>query len=94
MKTSIYSPHYTELRKWLRAKREEKGLSLRAVGERLGRHHSILGKLEQQERRKIELIEFVEYCHALKIDPKEGLEIIIQSIASSPAAQIQMKNLK
>lgn len=77
MKPSSYSPHYDQLRAWMKQKREESGLSLRAVGEMVGRHHSVVGKLEQ-DRRKIEMLEFVAYCQAIGADPHEGLDIIIQ----------------
>lgn len=76
MKTSSYSPHYDLLRAWMRQKREESGLSLRAVAEILERHHSVIGKLEQ-DRRKIEILEFVAYCQAIGADPHEGLDLII-----------------
>lgn len=61
----------------MKQKREESGLSLRAVAEILGRHHSVVGKLEQ-DRRKVEILEFVAYCQAIGADPHEGLDIIIQ----------------
>ena len=79
MKTSPYSPHYDTLRSWMKQKREERGLSLRAASERIGRHHSVLGKMEQ-DRRKIEILEFVTYCRGIGIDPHEGLDVVIKSI--------------
>lgn len=75
MKTSPYSPQYDELRSWLKREREKKGLTLRDVAAIIGRHHSIIGKLEQSSR-KIDIVEFVDYCGALGIDPHEGLNII------------------
>ena len=77
MKPSSYSPHYDKLRAWMKQKREESGLSLRAVAEIVGRHHSVVGKLEQ-DRRKIEMLEFVAYCQAVGADAHEGLDIIIR----------------
>jgi len=81
MKTSAYSPQYEKLRAWLKAQRQAQNLSLRDVAAKIDRHHSIVGKMEQN-RRKIEIVEFVQYCNALGIDPHEGLEIIITSLAS------------
>lgn len=75
MKTSPYSPQYEELRSWLKREREKKQLTLRDVAAIVGRHHSIIGKLEQSSR-KIDIVEFVEYCDALGIDPHEGLSLI------------------
>ena len=83
MKTSVYSSHYDKLRLWLKAHREEQSLSLRDVSEKWGKHHSILGKIEQA-RRKIELVEFIELCHVLGIDPQEGLFLLIDSMNKSP----------
>ena len=60
----------------MKQKREESGLSLRAVADIVGRHHSVVGKMEQ-DRRKIELMEFVAYCEAIGADPHEGLSIIL-----------------
>ena len=81
MKPSPYSPHYDVLRAWLRQKREESGLSLRAASELMGRHHSVLGKMEQ-DRRKIELSEFIAYCQVIQADPLEGMAIMIESMDS------------
>jgi len=79
MRTSVYSPQYQALRDWLKAKRLEKSLSLRDVGELVGRHHSVIGKFEQ-DRRKIDVLEYVEYCVALEIDPKEGIDVMYRAI--------------
>lgn len=82
MKPSPYSPHYEKLRSWLKQKREESGLSLRAASEVMGRHHSVLGKMEQ-DRRKIELSEFIEYCQVIEADPHEGMDVMIRSLRST-----------
>jgi transcriptional regulator with XRE-family HTH domain len=79
MKTSVYSTHYDKLRLWLKANREEQSLSLREVSEKWGKHHSILGKIEQA-RRKIELVEFIELCQILEVEPHEGLSLLISSM--------------
>ena len=79
MRASTYSKQYTALRHWLKNQREEKGLSLREVGELVGRHHSVIGKMEQ-DRRKIDVVEYVEYCEALEIDPMEGLKVIQKTL--------------
>lgn len=79
MKSSPYSPHYEKLRLWLKKQRDASGLTLREASLEMGRHHSVLGKMEQ-DRRKIEVLEFVRYCHVLGVDPHEGLDILIQSM--------------
>lgn len=84
MKPSAYSRKYAALRAWLKAKRQGLGLSLRDAGALVGRHHSVIGKLEQN-RRRIDLAEFVEYCEALGLDPHEGLDVFMLSHGKSPS---------
>ncbi len=76
MRLSPYTHDYTALRTWLKAQREAKGLTLRQAGECVGRHHSVIGKLEQ-DRRRIDIAEFVDYCLCLGLDPHEGLDVLI-----------------
>lgn len=78
MKTSSYSPHYKRIREWLRSQREDHGLSLRDAAAKVQRHHSVIGKWEQN-RRRLDIVEYVDYCLAMDIDPREGLEILIES---------------
>lgn len=81
MKSSPYSPHYDKLRSWMKQRREESGLSLRDVADVMGRHHSVLGKMEQ-DRRKIEILEFVSYCKAINADPHDAIDLLIKSLNS------------
>lgn len=62
-------------------RRKELNLSLRQVGELAGRHHSIFGKMETD--RKIDLMEYVEYCQILGLDPHEGIKMITKSLKKS-----------
>lgn len=80
MKTSSYSPHYEKLRSWLKQRRALSSLTLRELAPLIGAHFTSVGKMEQ-DRKKIELVEFIKYCQAIGADPHEGIEIIIQSIA-------------
>lgn len=79
MKPSPYSPQYDKLRAWMKQRREESGLSLREAAKVMGRHHSVLGKMEQ-DRRKIEILEFVSYCKVIGADPHEGIELLVKSL--------------
>lgn len=54
-------------------------MSLRSIAAAMGRHHSVIGKMEQ-DRRMIEVLEFVQYCQQVGADPHEGLEIVIRSV--------------
>lgn len=78
MNRSPYSKKYESLRAWLKTKREDQNLSIRGLALRLGVHHSIVGKIEQGGR-KVDIVEFAEYCEALGVDPHEGLNIIQSS---------------
>jgi DNA-binding XRE family transcriptional regulator len=80
MKTSSYSPHYEKLRVWLKQRRSLSSLTLRELAPMIGAHFTSVGKMEQ-DRKKIELVEFIRYCQAIDADPHEGLEIIIQSLS-------------
>lgn len=77
MEKTIYSEDYAQLLQWLRDQRNEKGLTMRELGERLGVIHSWVGKVELGERR-LDLIEYAHYCNALGIDPHEGLDLILK----------------
>ncbi len=48
---------------------------MRELSDRLGVPHSFVGKIEQGERR-IDVVEFIQYCEALGVSPVHGLEAI------------------
>lgn len=75
MKKTIYSKESEALALWLKSSREEAGLTLRALAEKLGVHHSIIGKIENGERR-IDVIEYVSYCAALNIKTEDGINAV------------------
>ncbi|MCO7226639.1 helix-turn-helix domain-containing protein [Pleionea sp. CnH1-48] len=79
MRYSINSTQYEVIREWLKKQRHEADLSIRALASKLGVHHSVVGKIEDG-RRKIDLLEFVDYCEALDIDPHIGINLILESI--------------
>lgn len=74
---TLYSPESAKLTQWLREKRDAKQLSMRDLGGILGWHHSIIGKIEQGERR-LDVIEFIQICQALDACPHEGINIITE----------------
>lgn len=78
MKSSTYSTQYQIIRKWFTERRLELKLTLREVGEKAGRHHSIFGKIESD--RKVDIVEYVEYCKLLDLDPHEGINMIVDSM--------------
>lgn len=69
----INDSRYKALIDWLRAARLEQGLSVRDLGKLLDEPHQFVVKVETFER-KLNVFEYVQYCEALKIDSKEGVD--------------------
>ena len=80
MLKTIHTPEYSELLEWLRVHRKTKGLTMRDLAKRLDVHHSWIGKIEQGERR-LDVVEYLRICKALKIDPHEGLALVKKSLS-------------
>jgi len=89
MKSSSYSLHYEKLRNWLKQKRAMTSLTLRDIAPIIDVHFTSVGKMEQ-DRKKIEIVEFIKYCQAIGADPHEGLEIVIQSISENSNKKINL----
>lgn len=71
---SIYEPEYQTLINWLIEKRKEKNLTQRQLAQKLDVVHSLVGKVEKGERR-LDVIEFINYCKALDISPNDFYDI-------------------
>lgn len=78
MRKSIHSSDYKALAKWLKTAREKRGLTQRELADRMKVHHSVIWKVEACERR-LDLIQYRDYCKALRANPVEGLKIIIKN---------------
>lgn len=78
MKKAIYSQDGKILTEHLKQGRKAAGLTIRNLADMMGIHHSIVGKIETGERR-LDVIEFVEYCSVLKLDPHTIIEAIIKA---------------
>jgi transcriptional regulator with XRE-family HTH domain len=72
---TLHSVKTQNLCKWLISQRKAKGLSIRGLAELLGWPSSILGKIETGDRR-LDVIEYIEICEALDVDPSEGLAFL------------------
>lgn len=59
----------------LKVKRTEQRYTMRALADKLETPHSFIGKTEQNNRR-LDLGEFVQYCRALDIDPAKAIKEI------------------
>lgn len=75
MKNSLYSDEYYRLTTWLRDQRIAQNLTMRELASKIGVHHSIIGKIEQQERR-LDVVEYTELCKALNVSPLVGLKFM------------------
>lgn len=75
MVKTIYSEKNEILLQWLKKERQKKGFSMRKLAEKLNRPHSFISKVEQGERR-LDVIEYIDYCGALGIDPIYGIKAI------------------
>ena len=68
MAKSLHTSEYEAFRKLLLTAREEAGLTQLEVATRLSKPQSFVAKYEGGERR-LDVIEFMEICEALKADP-------------------------
>ena len=55
-------------------------MTMRDLAEKLGTPHSFVGKTEQGERR-LDVVEFIQYCEALGVDPLEGIKEVMERTA-------------
>jgi transcriptional regulator with XRE-family HTH domain len=69
MSRSVHSPDKEQLRSLLLLARESAGLTQAAVAAKLERPQSFVSKYESGERQ-LDVLEFVEVCRALGVDPK------------------------
>jgi transcriptional regulator with XRE-family HTH domain len=72
MAKSLHTPEYEYFRSLLVAAREKTGLTQAEVSATLGRPQSFVAKYEGGERR-LDVIEFVQVCSALGVDPRSIL---------------------
>ena len=68
MAKSLHTPEYEYFRALLVAAREKAGLTQAQVSAKLARPQSFVAKYEGGERR-LDVVEFVQVCVALDIDP-------------------------
>ncbi len=73
---TIHSTQYQLLVNWLKENRQAQELTMRDLAKKLNMPHSFIGKVEQCER-KLDVIEFINYCQALNLSPVDGIQLIL-----------------
>lgn len=68
MAKSLHTPGYRAFSRFMQKAREEAGLTQEQLAKKLCKPQSFVSKLERCERR-IDLLEFIELCAALGLDP-------------------------
>lgn len=61
---------------WLKQQRKAKGLTMRCVSNIIQKPHSLVGKIENCERR-LAIHEYIDYCDKLGFDALEGLRVAL-----------------
>lgn len=79
---SIYSPEWRVLLDWLVNQRKKAGLSQRQLAGKMGVVHSLVGKVEQGERR-LDPIELVMYCDGMRADPCKLIKEIQRDLSKN-----------
>jgi transcriptional regulator with XRE-family HTH domain len=68
---------YHRLASQLRESRNAAGITQQTLAERLGKPQSFVSKIESGERR-IDLVELVNVCSALEMDPREFVDAFLR----------------
>lgn len=80
MRKSIHDEPYVAQREALSAARKAAGLSQETLAERLKRPQSYVAKYETGDRR-LDLVEFLEVCRAIGVDPVAILKLVQAKLA-------------
>ncbi len=73
MTRSLRTPGHQALMQVLTEMRKSKGITQQELANRLDRPQSYIAKVETGERR-LDVIEFIEWCHALETCPPATIE--------------------
>ena len=81
MARSTHHPNYQMLLTLLRDLRERADVTQLALAESLGNTQTFISKIERGERR-IDVVEFIEICNALGVDPVAAFHEYVQRRSS------------
>jgi transcriptional regulator with XRE-family HTH domain len=79
MPRSLFSDAYTSFREVLVATRKNAGVTQVELAERLDKPQQFISKIENGDRR-VDLIEFVAICRALRVDPKDVFAAVLRRL--------------
>lgn len=86
--SSLFAPGHgravERLRTLLIQSRERAGLTQQQLADLLGRHRSFVWKTEGGQRR-LDLIEFAQWCRATGTDPVEAARSVIELLPTRPS---------
>lgn len=83
MARSTYDQQYQSFLWLLRNLRLQAGVTQNVLAKRLGNTQTFISKVERGERR-LDVVEFVEVCEALDIDPKAAFAEFLRRRYSQP----------
>lgn len=92
MAGSTHNDNYKLLLALLRQARECVGMSQEQLGNKLGNTQTFVSKMERGERR-IDVVEFVEFCSACGADPEDILReyLVRRSKSTTPKSRSSRK---
>ncbi|MFN3465091.1 MAG: helix-turn-helix domain-containing protein [Terricaulis sp.] len=76
MPRSVFTDAYAAFRDTLVAVRKDAGVTQVELAERLGKPQQFISKIENGDRR-VDLVEFVAVCRALRINPKDAFAAVL-----------------
>ena len=79
MTRSINTDEMLALQGWLKNQRKSQNLTMQSLADRMARPNSFIAKVEQGERR-LDVAEYIWYCIALNIDPRIGIEVVLDHV--------------
>ncbi|MEQ1809874.1 MAG: helix-turn-helix transcriptional regulator [Terricaulis sp.] len=82
MPRSVFTDAYAAFRDALVAARKSAGVTQVELAARLDKPQQFVSKVEQGDRR-LDLVEFVAICRALRLDPKDVFATVLRRLPKS-----------
>ncbi len=79
MPRSLFTDAYDAFRDILVAVRKDAGVTQVELAERIGKPQQFVSKYEKGDRR-VDLVEFIAICRALRIDPKDAFSTVLRKV--------------